>query len=439
VSAVAEPFDRLDTLSSAALERWWTRRVRRTLEIADAEVPFYRERFAAAEFAVSSFRSLADLARIPILRKADLLALQLARGSNLLGIERTHGRGATSLSLSSGTSALVGTTFIHHTDRWRRVQGPSSCRAHWWAGLRPGSPLVLSAPAWHSYGAIQPFIADHFGMPCVVVSGTYLPRFAERIIEAYRRFRPRFVNVFLPMVFSLLAEGKRQGLEGRAVFDGVETLAVTGAPISPGVRDHLVAATGVARVAELAGTSESLLAADCAEGKGLHVVPDTCYADVLDRSTSRPVAEGERGTVVHVFLIAEGSMFIRWDAEDVAVIDRSPCPCGLPSPRLKLLGRWENAFSLGGERLVPYDVQLALERAVPELVGGAFAISREALAAGRLRLLLPEPETRATAIADEIRARLGERFAAQVEVAFVRELPLAFKGVAPVLSETQVG
>ena len=39
------------------------------------------------------------------------------------------------VSLSSGTS---GTTFVMHTRRWRELQGYSSSRAHWWAGLRPG-------------------------------------------------------------------------------------------------------------------------------------------------------------------------------------------------------------------------------------------------------------------------------------------------------------
>ena len=47
---VAEPFDRLDLLSPAALRRWWTARVRRVLEIAVAELPFYRDRFSAAGF-----------------------------------------------------------------------------------------------------------------------------------------------------------------------------------------------------------------------------------------------------------------------------------------------------------------------------------------------------------------------------------------------------
>jgi phenylacetate-CoA ligase len=170
-------------------------------------------------------------------------------------------------------------------------------------------------------------------------------------------------------------------------------------------------------------------------------VPDTCFADVLDRRSGEPAADGVRGTVVHLALVAEGSTYLRFDSEDAAVIDRSPCPCGLPSPRVKLLGRWENGFRLGGEELLPYDVQLELERAVPELVGVPFVISREGLAAGRLRMLLAEPEGEddPAAIGERVRARLGERFAAPLEIAFVRELPLAFKGVAPVLSETQVG
>ncbi|MGH7893239.1 MAG: hypothetical protein ACREQL_01140, partial [Candidatus Binatia bacterium] len=197
--------------------------------------------------------------------------------------------------------------------------------------------------------------------------------------------------------------------------------------------------TGVARVAEIAGTSENVLAVDCAAASGLHVVPDTCHVDVVDRRSSRPVEDGARGTVVHVYTIAEGSMYVRYDAEDAAVIDRTACACGLPSPRIKLLGRWENGFRLGGEELLPYDVQLELERSVPELCGAPFVISQEGLAAGRLRLLLAESGDDAAVLGEAARARLGERFAAPVEVALVRELPLAFKGVAPVLSEKQVG
>ena len=38
---------------------------------------------------------------------------------------------------------------------------------------------------------------------------------------------------------------------------------------------------------------------------------------------------------------------------DIGTLDRAPCPCGLPSPRLKILGRAENEFVLAGRRWLP--------------------------------------------------------------------------------------
>ena len=436
VRGVAEPFDALDRLSSAELGRWWTRRLRSVLKIAAAELPAYAERFARAGFDPSSFRGLDDLQAVPILTKADVLAAQHNAGSHVIGIERGLGdQPGVTWSLSSGTS---GTTYIAHTPRWRRLQGSSACRAHWWAGLRRGGSLLLSAPAWHSYAAIQPFVAQHFGMRCVVISGTYLPRFADRIVDAIRNFRPRFVTMFLPMVFSIIAAGRRQGLRGDQLFAGVESMVVTGAPITPGMRHHLSVLTGVARVAEIAGTSENLLAVDCPRAEGLHVVPDTCYAEVLDRESHRPVADGEPGMMVSSALIPAGSLFIRYDAGDIGIIDHAPCQCGLASPRIKIFGRWEDRFTLGARTLLPYDIQLALEQEVPELNGAACVIGREGLAHGRLRLLLIEPEQAAGTLLEAARDRLARRFDVPVEIVAVRELPLRFKGVPPILSESEV-
>ena len=435
-NAPAEPFDRLDLLSPAALRRWWTNRVRNVLEIAAVELPFYQRRFAACGFDVKQFRRLEDLARLPTWRKRDVLEEQGRLGSHALGIERLReGTVPSAITLSSGT---IGTSFITINLRWRRAQARSSARAHWWAGFRKHGAFVISAPAWHNYAAIQPALAEHFDMPCVVVSGTYLPRYAERVVDAFRRFRPRFISMFLPMVFPLLSTARRMGLEPRALFDGVETFLVTGAPITPGMRAHLREILGVARVAEIAGTSESLLAVECREERGLHVVPDTCFAEVLDRRTGASSPDGERGTLVHSFLIPEGSVYLRYDSEDAATIDRSACPCGLASPRVKLHGRWEHSFELAGKTCLPFDVQLALEDAIVEMIGTPFVIVREALAAGRLRLLVPEVDA-ASALGEKMRATLEARFGVAAEVAWVRELPLQFKGVPAVLSETQVG
>jgi phenylacetate-coenzyme A ligase PaaK-like adenylate-forming protein len=310
-------------------------------------------------------------------------------------------------------------------------------------GLRPGTPFLLVAPGWHVYAAVQSYIVERLGLPGVVVSGTYLPRFSDRILAAVRQFRPRFLILFLPMVFSLLAEARRQGLAAADVFGSVDRLVVTGAPLTPGMRDHLRAITGAGRVVELAGSSENLLAAECSEAEcgaapGLHVVPDTCYVEVLDSAGQR-AADGGRGRVVHTTMVPWGSMYVRYDGGDIGTLDAGPCPCGLPSPRLKILGRAENEFVLGGRRWLPYDVQLAIEEEVPDLSGASFAIATEGLAAGRLRLLFQAPDDgSAPALEEVLIRRLRARFEVPVEVRFTEALPLMMKGVTPVVSERDV-
>lgn len=426
-----EPFDDFDRLSPGELAAWWVDRFGEVLQVAAAELPFHRDRFAAAGFDPAAFKALDDLARIPVMRKADVLAAQKAAGALGAGIERLGPTPGRIVTMSSGTS---GTSFLRWPREWREQQGASSLRAHWWVGLRSGTPFLLVAPGWHVYAAVQSYIVEQLGLPGVVVSGTYLPRFSDRILEAVRRFRPRFLILFLPMVFSLLAEGRRKGLAAADVFGSVERLVVTGAPITAGMREHLQAVTGVGRVIELAGSSENLLAAECGVSPGLHVVPDTCHVEVL-----APEGE-ERGRVVHSTMVPWGSMYIRYDGGDIGTLDPAPCPCGLPSPRLKILGRAEHEFVLAGRRWLPYDVQAAIEEEVPELAGATFAISTEGLAAGRLRLLMQAPDEGSTAgLEDGLSRGLRARFGVEVELRFPRSLPLMMKGVTPVVSERDVG
>ena len=120
-------------------------------------------------------------------------------------------------------------------------------------------------------------------------------------------------------------------------------------------------------------------------------------------------------------------------------LDPHPCPCGLPSPRLKILGRAEHEFVLAGRRWLPYDVQAAIEDERPDLAGATFAISSEGLAAGRLRLLFQAPEDGSTTPIEEGLVRhLRDRFGVEVEMLFPRSLPLMMKGVTPIVSERDV-
>jgi phenylacetate-CoA ligase len=431
VTALAEPFDALDRLSPAELDVWWTRRLRRVLKAA-GELPFYARRFNESGFDPAAFHGLEDLAGLPTFAKADVMAEQRRTGGHRVGIERVGSKAGRAITMSSGTS---GTSFLTWPPLWRRIQGRSALRAHWWAGLRPGAPLVLAAPAWHAYAVVQTYIAEELELPTVMVAGTYLPRFADRIVDCILAFRPRFVIIFLPMLFSLLAEAPRRGLPAHELFASVERINAVGAPLTPALQRHLEQRAGVGTLVEMAGTSENVLAVECGRHAGLHVVPDTCYVEVLDRHTGTAVGPGQRGTVVHCTTVPWGSIYLRHDTGDAATLDREPCGCGLPSPRMKMVGRWEDAFSLAGREHLPYDVQQAVEEEVPELVGTPCAVVREGLAAGRLELLVERPPSgRTSVLGAAVTGALRRRFQVDVEVQWAEELPLLFKGVTPVVS-----
>ncbi|MGH8971921.1 MAG: hypothetical protein ACRD0C_01780 [Acidimicrobiia bacterium] len=105
---------------------------------------------------------------------------------------------------------------------------------------------------------------------------------------------------------------------------------------------------------------------------------------------------------------------------------------------MKILGRSEHGFTLG-RRWLPYDVQAAVEEAVPELAGVGFAIISEGLAVGRLSLLFQEPEAGAPpAVEKQVVDALALHFGVPVDARWSKTLPLLLKGVTPILSERDV-
>jgi len=424
-------WDEMDRWPRERLERYWVRRVRRVLEVASRELPFYRKRFQEAGFRPEGFRSLADLARVPVFGRRHLLAALREGGYYRIGLER--GQEGAVVALSSGTEGDV--LFLTYPRRWREMERRATVRAHRWGGLRPNTPVLISAPAWHIYALSQTLLANALGLQVVIIWGTYAPPFARQVLQAMKNFRPRFLSMFLPMAFSLVEEARAQGLSPKEVFKDVGSLMVVGAPITPGMRRHLQELTGVERVVEAAGSSEGLLAVECEVSIGLHVVPEKSVVEVLDPITYEPLPPGRRGAVVITNTWPWGPLYIRYDTGDMGVVYPGSCPCGRPSPRIKVMGRRAHLFRLGDRELLPYDVQEAIEEEVPELTGVTFAILGQGLREGRLHILLRGDGIDRRSTSHLLSQRLAERMGVPVVVEWAPSLPLRWKGVPPILEE----
>ena len=419
----------------ARLRRYQFAKLRTLVSLAHRELPFYRRRFNGAGFDPEGLRDWDDFRRVPILTKEEVLQAFEEQGHFSAGLELHDPRTARVLSVTSGT---LGTAFLSLSRSWRRATGKALARAYRWAGFSPGMRLMTGAPAWHSLAVKESYAVPHLGATYVVPWGTFLPRFAGPFLDTLQDLRPELVSIFLPMLYAVLGECRRRGTDPREAFRSVESLLVNGAPMTPRSRAVLLHELGVPKLFEGLGSSEGLVAMECAFHQGHHVFVDTCYAEIVDPVTRAPLPPGQRGSVLLTSLIPHGSVYIRYDTGDLGEMLRERCRCGRTWPLLEVYDRCANRFVVDGREMVSYDVRLCLDE-VPELVGVPFAVIRREGPMSHLRLAIQKPPaSNPAALGARVRAALEERLAVSAREEWVEELPARWKGT-PVIPEEEWG
>jgi len=421
-----EYWDQSEVWPAPRLRRLQWRRLRRVVRWAFDSLPFYRTRWEAAGFHPDRLTHWTDLRRIPILTKADVLGAMRNQQRWDVGLESPEQGAPAVLCMSSGT---LGTCFLFLPQRWRRIRGASTLRAYCWAGLRPGMTVMTAAPAWHGASIQESYVAERVGARVVYPWGTFLPKYAGSFVDTLLATRPDFLFVFLPILYAMLAECRQRGLSPQDAFRSVKTVLAVGAPMTPRSQAALEQELGV-DLMEGAGVSETLTAMECRFRRGHHVLVDTGLVEIVDPKTLEPLPPGQRGTLVTTSLIPHGSLYIRYNTEDVAEILPGECPCGRTWPRLEIYDRWANAFTVRGARRVPYDVRECLDD-IPGLLGVPFAVLRTPGDMPGLRVAVQRPATQAAAAELEtaLRERVQQRLGAPVEVVWAETLPVAWKGL----------
>ncbi len=410
----------------AQLGRYQFRKTKRVLRYAYRNLPFYRRRFDAVKIDPESVADFQDFLRVPIFTKADVLQEIKENRSFITGVENPKPSEPALLCMTSGT---MGTSFLYLTARWRSIRGGSLARAYWWAGLRSGMRMLMAAPAWHSLAVQETEVVQRLGATCVIPWGTFLPRYSGNFLHTILDVKPEFVSIFLPMLYAVLAECRRRRIKPSEAFQSVKYILAGGAPMTPRTREKLKEELRVLDIFEGLGNPEGLTAMECSFHYGHHIFMDCCYVEIMDPKTGSVMPPGKRGSVVVTSLIPHGSLYIRYDSEDLGEILPGRCGCGRTWPRLEVYDRRPNVVRVAGREVVPYDVRLCLDEVV-ELTGIPFAVIRGESEMASLRLVIEKPSGGdLKGIEGRLKSLLKERYKIDVKQEWTEQLPQRWKGV----------
>ena len=395
----SQGLDRIETASRDEIAALQIERLGRTLRHAYANVPHYRQAFAAAGVHPDDFRTLEDLAKFPFTSKQDL------RANYPFGMFAVPREQVARIHASSGTTGKP--TVVGYTQGDLDVWAQVVARSLYAAGGRPGMILHNA----YGYGLFTGGLGVHDGahrLGCTVVpvSGGM----TDRQVQLINDFRPDIITVTPSYMLAILDEFRRQGLEPRACS---LRIGIFGAePWTNAMRAEIEAAFGLHAV-DMYGLSEVIgpgVANECIETKdGLHIWEDHFYPEIVDPATGRVLGPDEPGELVLTSLTKEGMPVIRYRTRDLT---RLLPGTARPMRRMeKVTGRSDDMIILRGVNLFPTQIEeliLADQRLAPHFV---IELSRT----GRLDAMTVKVEARADAADAATRAAAAGQLAQRIK------------------------
>lgn len=295
------------------------RKLRRLVQHAYANVPYYRRLFDVAGLQPDDVRGIEDLQKIPTSSKRDFARLPqadlLARGVKPDRCRQSRTSGATGTPLS-----------IVHRREDLTVTNLGFLRAYMAHGFRPwqrkieftGSRNVPKGRSWY----------EHLGlMRRRVLSDADEP---ADWIEAVNAWQPHALIGYVMMLKQLAAV-----MQDRQITTiKPDVIFSTSALLDETTRHFLKRVFGTRVVDVYASEEGRCIAWECDRCSGYHVNADLMIVEVLDDS-GQPAAAGQEGEVVLTNLHSFAMPFIRYRQGDRAVSANQPAACGRGFPLLK--------------------------------------------------------------------------------------------------------
>jgi phenylacetate-CoA ligase len=384
--------------------------LRETVRYAYEKAPAARRKMDEAGVRPGDILDVADLAKIPITRKADLKNIQKTE-LPFGGLAAFPPRGMRRIYVSPGpTFDPEGREETHW--RWEK--------AFVAAGFRPGD-IVQNTFMYHFSPAGLMFDEALIRIGCTVIPAGVGN--TEMQVQVLRDLGVTGYVGTPSFLMTILEKAKEMGV---VPGDGLKLqVALVAAEMLPeSLRKRFREEFGI-QVRQAYGTADvGSLGYECFEAKGMHINGEIVM-ELLDPASGKQVAPGEIGEVV-VTLPNTAYPLVRFATGDLSIQTNDPCPCGRTSSRLlRIVGRVDQVTKVKGMFVHPEQVSL-LERRVPEISTVQLIISREGHEDKMtIRTLLGGGVLPSDALREKISETARELTRLRGEVVFVQEAEVA--------------
>jgi phenylacetate-CoA ligase len=341
-----------ETMPIDKLRKLQGERLQELVAYAYEKTKFYRRKYDEAGVKPSDIHTIEDLKKLPLIEDDEIRNAPL---EDKLSVPWSEVNQCCS---SSGTTGFPEPLAMTRND-FDIACIDSAARLEWTIGVRPTD------------------IVQHImGLPCLsmvsraIGAGTVGEQVGrgrlENQIVLGKMMHVTVLETMPSMAFQYFEKAKELGIDIRET--DIRLIVGIGEGIAESFKKKAKDDYGIVFRDYYAASTAGELAAECENGKGLHISADRIIMETVNPDTKKMLGPGKEGELVMTNLIRKAIPRIRIRISDVAsILPYEACPCGRTHPKMsKVRGRMVQIIDIKGKKFFPIDVEEALGT-IPEL------------------------------------------------------------------------
>lgn len=336
------------------LKLYQNRRLRSVIDNAYRNVPFYHSKFREAGIEPADIKTVDDLSKLPVFRKAEI---RLEDPRRLVSSQ--HDISHLKAETTSGSTGHPFTTYLSRPENdWRKaiyMRANISCGQR----LRDRWVVITSPHHFSDTTGIQRRLGI-YAQTCVSVF--------EGVDEQMRHvgeMDPAILDGYSGSLLLIARKIEEKGLRTirpRIVFGTADLL-------DPEEQRYMEKVFGAPFYDQFGCAEIDRSAWQCPEKVGYHMDIDSVVTQFVDEE-GNDVAPGKRGEVVYTSLFNYAMPFIRYGVGDLGIPSDEECPCGRNLPLMSAVeGRRDSILILPDGRLLsPMAFRIAVSKFFAEIM-----------------------------------------------------------------------